>query len=100
MQRKRVVRRKTRVPYGRAEFVDPGQVAARVGVHRNTLLAWVREGRFPEPCLRSGRRVLRWRRQVVESWVDDRTPGDDAPESPDIEACGDKYPGFVVTVSF
>jgi excisionase family DNA binding protein len=41
------------------------EVAALVGVTRQTITAWVREGRFPRP-LRIGRRRRFWDRDAVE----------------------------------
>lgn len=37
-----------------ADFLSTAQVAAKAGVHRDTLLRWLREGRVPEPS-RDGR---------------------------------------------
>jgi excisionase family DNA binding protein len=47
------------------------QVAALVGVTRQTITAWVKEGRFPKP-LRIGRRRRFWDRDAVERAM--RTP--------------------------
>ena len=38
-----------RAPVERPIHYTSGQVAERVGVHRDTLLRWLREGRIPEP---------------------------------------------------
>ncbi len=41
-------------PIGMNHFLSTAQVAAKAGVHRDTLLRWLRQGRVPEPA-RDGR---------------------------------------------
>ena len=102
MQRKRVSRRKAATTYPRSVFVDAGQVASLLGVARNTVLKMTREGRFPVPCVRSGIRFMRWRRDVVQRWLSELSgPAGNCPVLADelpARAIGDG-PSFVLTVS-
>jgi len=45
------------------------EVANYLNIGARTLWRWTSAGRFPRPDLREGR-VVRWRRQTVEDWLD------------------------------
>ena len=52
-------------------LLTPCQVADLCRVHPATLRRWARTGRFPPP-LRLSPSTLRWRRESVEAWLEER----------------------------
>ena len=52
-------------------LLTPNQVADLCRIHPATLRRWARTGRFPPP-LRLSRSTLRWRRELVYAWLDER----------------------------
>ena len=52
------------------ELLDAVAVAALLGVSRDTVLRWAREGELP--CIRLPGRLVRWRRPMLRSWLDSR----------------------------
>lgn len=50
-----------------SKFLSDKEVAARLGVSRQTVWRWVREGRFPSP-VKIGPAAVRWREAGVMAW--------------------------------
>lgn len=52
-------------------YLSDAQIAARIGVSRNSVWRWVRNGTFPKP-IKLSERVTRWRASEVEAWAAER----------------------------
>ncbi len=59
-------------PADETVLLDAREVSRRLSMSVTSLRRMVRGGRFPPPALRSGRKLLRWRRHDVEAWVAER----------------------------
>ncbi|WP_084398648.1 helix-turn-helix transcriptional regulator [Henriciella aquimarina] len=55
------------------QLLSKRTVSQIVGVHEQTLMRYVREGRFPKP-LRTGDigSAVRWREQDINDWIEER----------------------------
>lgn len=47
-------------------YYDIAQLAARLGVHKNTLVRWRNAGRMPLPFKFANR--LRWKVETIDAW--------------------------------
>jgi predicted DNA-binding transcriptional regulator AlpA len=52
-----------------AVLLKPASVASRLEIGQRTLWRWVSMGLFPEPDLRLGRKVVRWKASTLAEWV-------------------------------
>lgn len=59
-------------------WIGTADVAEMVGVQPGTILQWCRENRFPQP-VRYSRRVLKWKREEVETFIETMPRGVDLP---------------------
>jgi excisionase family DNA binding protein len=50
------------------KLLAPKQVAARLGIAKDTLFRWIARGKFPPP-MRFNRRVGRWTEEEVQQWI-------------------------------
>ena len=55
----------------RDSLLTPKEVADLCHVHPATVRRWARAGRFPPP-LRLSPSTLRWHRESVEAWLEER----------------------------
>ena len=53
--------------YENNELLSIKKVAQIIGVHRNSILKWVREGTFPKPV--SLGTLTRWKSDEVSKWI-------------------------------
>ena len=53
------------------ELLDYDDVASLCDVSTQTLRRWWRQGLMPAPR-RFGRRLVRWRREVIEQWISEQ----------------------------
>ena len=53
-------------------FMRMKEVLEMLSISRSTLYLWIRKGIFPQPTLigGSGTRAVRWRRSVIERWLE------------------------------
>ena len=58
------------------DLVGPRDVAERLGIPRNTVLAWKLRGQLPEPELIISRIPI-WRWETIHAWYEDRKSTDD-----------------------
>lgn len=54
-------------------LVRPVAVARMLDVGVRTLWRWASDGTFPPPDVRVGTRVVRWRRETVDRWIEENT---------------------------
>lgn len=45
-------------------------ISAELHIGKRTLWRWISAGTFPGADLRIGLKVLRWRRETVQAWID------------------------------
>lgn len=51
-------------------LLSTAQVTRLLGIGRQTLSRWVRDGEFPAPAIGGGSgRTKRWRREDIERWL-------------------------------
>lgn len=50
-----------------AKLLTPAEVAARMGITKQSLFKMVRRGQFPPPSVRLTRECQRWRESLIES---------------------------------
>jgi len=55
------------------QFIDIPELAERLQVSRTTLKRWNRNGYMPHG-IRVGPRLLRWKREIIDGWIDDGCP--------------------------
>lgn len=53
-----------------ATLLDKRTVAARIGVHPETVMRLVREGRFPAPVRFAANARPRWPSAIIDAWID------------------------------
>jgi len=49
---------------------DAAEIAQLLGVGTRTIWRWVSSGVFPQPDLRVGPRIVKWRRETVLAWIE------------------------------
>ncbi|HZL35890.1 MAG TPA: helix-turn-helix domain-containing protein [Tepidisphaeraceae bacterium] len=47
-----------------------------LGLGRRTVWRWLSEGKIPAPDVRIGEKVVRWRAERIEEWIDANTRTD------------------------
>jgi predicted DNA-binding transcriptional regulator AlpA len=57
----------------RRRMMTIGDLEEEVGLHRNTIGRYMKQGKFPQP-VRPNSRVRRWHRNEVMAWLDANTP--------------------------
>lgn len=50
------------------KLLNQNEVAAKTGMHRHTIAAWVEKGFFPKPHVVSGR-CKHWTRKQIETYL-------------------------------
>lgn len=52
-------------------YMTQEEIAARIGVTRQTINNWLRNGKFPDCCIKvRGRRIPgTFNREIVEAWI-------------------------------
>lgn len=58
-------------PFGSTMFVDAREIACLLGCSAKHVCRLAKQGRLPKP-VRIGR-LLRWSREVIEQWLEDKT---------------------------
>lgn len=56
-----------------SQLVNVDEIAAMMGVCRGTIYKLLREGQFPQPTHRLGRRIVRWNRLTVQEFLNTGT---------------------------
>ncbi|MBE7560896.1 helix-turn-helix domain-containing protein [bacterium] len=56
---------------GMQSLLKPSEIPRILTIGVRTYWRWVSSGRLPHPDLREGR-VVRWRRETVDTWLDSR----------------------------
>ena len=51
------------------QIVRPKQLAQELNVSMSTLWRWRQQNKLPQP-LRLGTRLVGWRREVIDEWLD------------------------------
>ena len=51
-----------------AKLVSVAELSAMLGVTQITIARWKKSGVLP-PCVRLGRRLIRWRMADIEKWI-------------------------------
>lgn len=52
---------------------DAADISMLIGIGQRTLWRWIATGVFPKPDIRIGKRIVKWRRETVLAWLDQRT---------------------------
>ena len=56
-----------------SQFIDIPELSERLNVSRTTLKRWNRNGFMPHG-IRVGPRLLRWKREIIDEWIDEGCP--------------------------
>ena len=51
--------------------IRPRELAAKLGVHLNTIYRWAEDGTLPQP-FRLGPRFVGWKREDIEAWLNEQ----------------------------
>jgi predicted DNA-binding transcriptional regulator AlpA len=56
-------------------LLKPATVARRLEIGQRTLWRWVSTGQFPQPDFRMGSKVVRWKAETLEAWIEKSATG-------------------------
>jgi predicted DNA-binding transcriptional regulator AlpA len=54
-------------------LLKAAEVARLCGIGQRTIWRWVSTGKFPQPDLKNGSRLTRWRADSIAAWIDGQT---------------------------